>query len=76
MATRTERDTFGVIAVPADRLWAAQTQRSLEYFRISSERMPKHACGCTRLSQARLRTRQSRFRFVARCESGDNHAGG
>jgi fumarate hydratase class II len=41
MATnRTERDTFGPIEVPARHLWGAQTQRSLQYFRISSERMP------------------------------------
>ncbi len=39
--TRTEHDTFGAIAVPAERLWGAQTQRSLEHFRISSERMPR-----------------------------------
>ncbi len=39
-ATRTERDSFGPIAVPAARLWGAQTQRSLEYFAISGERMP------------------------------------
>ncbi|WP_151448257.1 class II fumarate hydratase [Lacisediminimonas profundi] len=38
--TRTEHDTFGPIDVPADRLWGAQTQRSLEYFAISTERMP------------------------------------
>jgi fumarate hydratase, class II len=38
--TRTERDTFGPIEVPADRMWGAQTQRSLEHFRISSEKMP------------------------------------
>jgi fumarate hydratase class II len=37
---RTERDTFGPIPVPADKLWAAQTQRSLEHFHISTERMP------------------------------------
>jgi fumarate hydratase class II len=37
---RIERDTFGNIEVPADRLWGAQTQRSLENFRISGERMP------------------------------------
>jgi len=41
MATRTERDTFGPIDVPADRLWGAQTQRSLHHFKISGERMPK-----------------------------------
>ncbi|HEX7634314.1 MAG TPA: class II fumarate hydratase [Noviherbaspirillum sp.] len=39
-ATRIEHDTFGAIEVPAERLWGAQTQRSLEHFRISSERMP------------------------------------
>jgi fumarate hydratase class II len=39
-ATRTERDTFGPIEVPADRLWGAQTQRSLAFFAISTERMP------------------------------------
>ena len=38
--TRTERDTFGPIEVPADALLGAQTQRSLEFFHISSERMP------------------------------------
>jgi fumarate hydratase class II len=37
---RIERDTFGDIAVPADRLWGAQTQRSLHHFDISTERMP------------------------------------
>ncbi|WP_153099789.1 class II fumarate hydratase [Paraburkholderia hayleyella] len=36
--TRMERDTFGEIAVPNDRLWGAQTQRSLQNFRISSEK--------------------------------------
>jgi fumarate hydratase, class II len=37
---RFERDTFGEITVPADRLWGAQTQRSLAFFAISGERMP------------------------------------
>jgi len=35
---RTETDSFGPIAVPADRYWGAQTQRSLENFRIGGER--------------------------------------
>jgi fumarate hydratase class II len=39
-ATRTETDSFGPIEVPADRYWGAQTQRSLENFRIGGERMP------------------------------------
>ena len=37
---RIEQDTFGEIEVPADRLWGAQTQRSLHHFDISTERMP------------------------------------
>ena len=40
MPTRTERDSFGVIEVSAGQLWGAQTQRSLQYFHISTERMP------------------------------------
>ena len=39
-ATRTETDSLGAIEVPADRLWGAQTQRSLENFPIGTERMP------------------------------------
>ena len=41
MTTRTERDTLGPIEVPADRLWGAQTQRSLQNFDISGERQPR-----------------------------------
>ena len=40
MTTRVERDTFGPIDVPADRLWGAQTQRSLAHFAVSTEKMP------------------------------------
>ncbi len=40
MINRIEHDTFGDIGVPAERLWGAQTQRSLEHFHISSEQMP------------------------------------
>ena len=39
-ATRLESDSMGEIAVPADRYWGAQTQRSLQNFRIGGERMP------------------------------------
>ena len=38
--TRLEKDSFGHIEVAEDRLWGAQTQRSLEHFAISGERMP------------------------------------
>lgn len=37
---RIEKDTFGPINVPSDRLWGAQTQRSLHHFHISTEHMP------------------------------------
>lgn len=39
MNSRTERDSFGTIEVPANHFWDAQTQRSLLYFHISTERM-------------------------------------
>ena len=40
MDYRIEKDTMGEIRVPADRLWGAQTQRSLKNFRIGTEQMP------------------------------------
>jgi len=41
-ATRTETDAFGEIQVPADKYWGAQTERSLENFKINQpqDRMP------------------------------------
>ncbi|HEY0353420.1 MAG TPA: lyase family protein, partial [Enterovirga sp.] len=53
--TRTESDTFGPIDVPADRLWGAQTQRSIQNFRIGGERMPAplvHALGLVKQAAA------------------------
>jgi fumarate hydratase class II len=41
MASRIETDSFGEIAVPADRYWGAQTQRSLQYFSIGQEHFPR-----------------------------------
>ena len=38
--TRTERDSFGPIEVPATALWGAQTARSLRFFAIGDQRMP------------------------------------
>jgi fumarate hydratase, class II len=40
-ATRIETDTMGEVAVAADRYWGAQTQRSLQNFKIGGERMPR-----------------------------------
>ena len=68
--TRIEKDTFGPIEVPAGRLWGAQTQRSLEHFRISGERMPievvralalvKRACATVNVELAGLDAEKSR----------------
>jgi fumarate hydratase class II len=55
--TRIETDTFGEIAVPAECLWGAQTQRSLENFRIGGERIPLpviHALGAIKQAAARV----------------------
>lgn len=41
MDTRMEHDTMGTVAVPADRHWGAQTQRSLENFKIGGQRQPR-----------------------------------
>ena len=41
METRRETDSMGAIDVPADRYWGAQTQRSLEHFKIAGERFPR-----------------------------------
>ncbi|TCO79713.1 fumarase class II [Plasticicumulans lactativorans] len=41
MNTRIERDTMGEIAVPEGAYWGAQTQRSVQNFRIGDERLPR-----------------------------------
>ena len=54
-ANRIEKDSMGPIDVPADKLWGAQTQRSLEHFRISTEKMPTalvHALALTKRAAA------------------------
>ncbi len=54
-ATRTETDSFGEIAVPADKYWGAQTSRSLMNFKIGGETMPKpliHALGTLKRAAA------------------------
>jgi fumarate hydratase class II len=52
---RMESDSMGAVAVPDDRLWGAQTQRSLENFRIGGQRMPLeliHAFGLLKQAAA------------------------
>ncbi|MFN2394540.1 MAG: class II fumarate hydratase [Bacteroidales bacterium] len=41
MKIRKEKDSLGVVDVPADKYWGAQTQRSLQNFRIGKEKMPE-----------------------------------
>ena len=56
MSTRTESDTMGEVEVPADRLWGAQTQRSLGNFRIGGERLTREmirALGVVKQAAAR-----------------------
>ena len=55
--TRTESDAFGPLDIPADRLWGAQTERSLHNFRIGTERMPielVHALGLIKRAAAEV----------------------
>jgi fumarate hydratase class II len=70
--TRTETDSLGVIEVPADKLWGAQTQRSIAYFSIGHDLMPremiaayailKKACAIANHDAGRLDER--RFRYI------------
>ena len=55
MTIRTETDTMGAVEVPAEALWGAQTQRSLQNFRIGGERLPLplvHALGTIKRAAA------------------------
>ena len=55
--TRKETDSMGAVEVPADRYWGAQTQRSLELFRIGGERFPREmirALGLVKKACARV----------------------
>ena len=54
--TRTESDSFGSLEVPAEKYWGAQTQRSLENFKIGGETMPFsliRALGIVKLAAAK-----------------------
>jgi fumarate hydratase class II len=45
MSFRIERDTMGEMQVPSDRYWGSQTARSVHFFRIGTERMPRELIG-------------------------------
>ncbi len=59
---RMETDSLGEVRVPADRLWGAQTQRSLDYFRIGAELMPREMIAA--------------YAILKRAAASANHAGG
>lgn len=69
MQYRMERDTLGEVQVPADKSWGAQTQRSLQNFKIGKEKMPmevihaftilKKACASVNESLGKLEKEKS-----------------
>ena len=66
---RIEHDAWGDIPVPGDHLWGAQTQRSIEHFAISTERMPPellHALALVKSAAARVNQRTA----SVDCEGG------
>jgi fumarate hydratase class II len=77
MQMRKETDAMGEIEVPADRLWGAQTQRSLHYFSIGRDLMPremigayallKKACASANLAGGRLDPQRHRL-IVEACD--------
>jgi len=62
--TRRESDSMGVIDVPAEHYWGAQTQRSLIHFSIGNDRMPKelyHAYGYVKKAAAMVNEADGRL---------------
>lgn len=62
--TRLEKDSFGDIAVPADCLWGAQTQRSLEFFAIGTEKIPLgvvHALAMIKMAVAKVNLKHKKL---------------
>jgi hypothetical protein len=82
---RRETDSMGEVLVPADRLWGAQTQRSLEHFSIGSDLMPREmieAYAILKLAAAQAnhdagRLDEARFRLIVQvCDEirgGEHH---
>jgi len=62
MAVRVETDSLGEVAVPADKLWGAQTQRSLEHFSIGHDLIPREMI--------------SAYAILKKAAAKANHAGG
>ena len=68
MKMRTEHDSMGEVLVPEDRYWGAQTQRSLENFKIGTEKMPTEiirAFGALKLAAARTNAKLKSEKMTA-----------
>jgi fumarate hydratase class II len=61
-AARIETDGLGKVEVPGDKLWGAQTQRSLEHFSIGQDLIPREMIAA--------------YAILKRCAAATNHAGG
>ena len=61
-AVRVESDSMGEVQIPADKLWGAQTQRSLEHFSIGQDLMPREMI--------------TAYAILKRCAAAVNYAGG
>jgi len=59
--TRKETDSHGQVAVPADKLWGAQTQRAIEHFSIGRDLMPREMIAA--------------YAFLKKAAAAANHAG-
>src|SRR3978361_2049812 len=59
---RKETDSLGEVLVPADKLWGAQTQRSLEHFSIGKDLMPREMIGA--------------YAILKKAAANANHTGG
>jgi len=59
---RIEKDSLGEVAVPADKLWGAQTQRSLEHFSIGADLIPREMI--------------TAYATLKKAAANANHAGG
>jgi fumarate hydratase class II len=82
---RTETDSLGEVKVPADKLWGAQTQRSLEHFSIGKDLIPREMItayailkkGAARANQAGGRLKEDAFRLIVQtCDeilAGQHH---
>src|SRR5215475_12731283 len=60
-STRTETDSLGEVQVPADKLWGAQTQRSLEHFSIGKDLIPREMIAA--------------YAFLKKAAANANHTG-